>query len=102
MQIIKERKESGKGVDEFCIEKGISRNAYFYWQRKLREVACFELAKANEKEAEKCVPAGWMQLSSLTEESRTIHIEVSGCHIKVDSDTDSELLKKVCQILRAL
>ena len=36
-QIIQARKESGKSVKDFCEDAGVNRNAYFYWQRKLRE-----------------------------------------------------------------
>ncbi|NLO42481.1 MAG: transposase [Bacteroidales bacterium] len=35
-KIIKERQEGGKKVDEFCKERGLNRNAFYYWQRKLR------------------------------------------------------------------
>ena len=39
MEIIKDRKDSGLGVDEYCKINGISRHAYYYWQRKLRKAA---------------------------------------------------------------
>lgn len=36
---IQERVNIGESVTEFCQRRGISRNTYFYRQRKLREVA---------------------------------------------------------------
>ena len=37
--IIKDCKESGLKVDDYCAQHGLSRNAYFYWLRKVKEVA---------------------------------------------------------------
>jgi len=48
MQIIKDRQESGMNVKNFCLARGISRDAYFYWQHKLRKAACNSMTKAGE------------------------------------------------------
>ena len=37
--IIKDCKESGLKVDDYCAQHGLSRNAYFYWLRKVKEAA---------------------------------------------------------------
>ena len=37
--IIKDCKENGLKVDDYCAQYGLSRNAYFYWLRKVKEVA---------------------------------------------------------------
>lgn len=100
MQVIRERQESGLSIKDFCQEKGISRHAYFYWQRKLRKAACMELSK--QEEAANCVPEGWLQLTQVQETKSTLYIEVGGCRISVDAGTDPELLKMVCRILRVL
>jgi hypothetical protein len=46
-QMIQARVQSGQSIKEFCASVGVSRNAYFYWQRKLREAACAELTVTN-------------------------------------------------------
>ncbi len=102
MQVIQERQSSGQSIKDFCQEKGISKHAYFYWQRQLRKVACMELSKRKEENIVSCVPEGWMQLSQGQEIKSTLNIEVGGCHVTVDAETDPELLKKVCRILRVL
>ena len=43
-QVIRERSESGQSIKAFCEEAGIRENTYFYWQKKLREAACEQLA----------------------------------------------------------
>lgn len=100
MNVIQEQQCSGQNIKEFCQEKGISRHSYFYWRRKLRETACMELSKLQEKTGN--VPNGWMQITQSQEIKSTLDIEVSGCRVTVDESTDAELLKKVCRILRVL
>jgi hypothetical protein len=42
-QEIQERKASGLSIKEYCLTRGIGRDAYFYWQRKLKDAACGQL-----------------------------------------------------------
>lgn len=102
IKVMQERRNSGQNIKDFCQSSGISRNAYFYWQKKLREVACTELAAA--EEPRNIVPDGWMQITSRkTQQSvDTLEIEISGCRITVTNGTDHELLKNVCITLRSL
>jgi putative transposase len=102
-QVIQTRLDSGQNIKDFCQTTGISRNAYFYWQRKLRKAACTELARTT-KEPENIVPGGWMQLESKQAQhvKEVLDIEINGCHVTVNSETDPELLKKVCRTLRSL
>ena len=37
--VIKDCKESGLKVDDYCTQHGLSRNAYYYWLRKVKEAA---------------------------------------------------------------
>jgi putative transposase len=101
-QIIQKRLESGESVKDFCQAEGINKNQYFYWQRKLRELACTELSNAERLKSS--VPKGWMKLEPkvLEPSNESLNIEVNCCHIAVNTHTDPELLKKVCRILRSL
>jgi len=101
-QVIQARLDSGQSVKDFCLANGISRNAYFYWQKKLREAACTELAGA--EESRNIVPSGWMQLApkQVHPAKETLDIEINGCNVTVNTETDFELLKKVCRVLMSL
>jgi len=99
-EVIQERRCSGLSVKDFCEERGINKNAYFYWQRKLRKAACEGLLKSDE--CTNIVPTGWIQVEPKQLTQSTLHIEIGDCRITVDDSTDPELLKKVCRILRAL
>lgn len=101
-QVIKARIDSGQNVKDFCQTAGISKNAYFYWQKKLRESACTDLEKT--VEPNRSVPGGWMQIEpkQAQHDKEALDIEINGCHITVNAETDPELLKKVCHTLRSL
>ena len=101
-QIIKARNESGKSIKEFCEDTGISKHAYFYWLRKLRQTACKDLTPAEESSV--IVPNGWIRLNPAKPQCTDdgILIELNGCHITVKGNTDLELLKNVCSVLRSL
>lgn len=100
IEIFRQRQESGQKIDKFCRERGLSRHAYFYWQRKLRAAALEELPRLPESAT--ATPAGWIQLTNEGEIGETITVEVKGCQINVAMNTNPELLTKVCRILRAL
>jgi len=101
-KIIQAQLSSGQNIKNFCEARGISRHAFFYWQKKLRIAACTELSKTTDSSS--MVPSGWMQLG-LNHEHLTkeiLDVEINGCHISVGAETDPELLKKVCRILRSV
>ena len=103
-QIVQEQKQSGLSIKEFCETAGFQPNRYFYWQRKLREAACNGLPVAVEPKQE-IVPTGWAAIepAETTEvEASALPIEIGNCRIIVDSDTDIELLAKVCSMLVSL
>jgi len=43
-QVMRDRALSGLSIKGFCKQIGICGNTYYYWQRKLREAACEQLA----------------------------------------------------------
>ena len=113
--IMRERKESGLSIRAFCESAGFHENVYYYWQRKLRETAYNALPeKSSElivkqqsaaKEADKSiVPNGWAVCEPIktTNTDKSLPIEINGCRVLADADVDSELLSKVCRVLKSL
>ena len=103
-QIFKTRSERGQSIQEFCKEQGISRNAYFYWQKKLRETACTELARRETATPANKIPEGWAQIqpNKAQKEETAITIEVGGCLVRVRAGADTEQLAAVCRTLKTL
>lgn len=46
--VMRERRESGMTIRDFCRERGIKEKTFFYWQKKLRESVCENLALRQE------------------------------------------------------
>jgi len=87
-QVIQAQQASGQSIKDFCESKGIRRNKYFYWQKKLRSEACTELAK--DEESRNIVPSGWIQLESkqMQDIKESLDIENNGFHIMLWSHCD--------------
>ena len=44
-KIIQERSETGEKINEFLLRKGITKDSYYYWLRKLRRAADEQLTQ---------------------------------------------------------
>ena len=103
-EAVKERIAGGQTVSAFCKAHGISKNTYYYRQKKVREAACVAMVNSPRPE-NSVIPRGWTQLAEIapaTVPDNTLTIEISDCRIKVDAGTDTTLLAKVCGVLRSL
>ena len=93
-EIIKDRCESGLTIKEYCAERGISRDAYFYWLKKIRESA---VASASEQFAELLPPveppAGVGKATGVT-------IELNGAKIRAEDACCRSTLAMVLEVLR--
>lgn len=105
-QILQDRNTSGMSIRSYCKSAGICENVYYYWQRKLREAACGELAEAAQGDQEKAlVPTGWAvckAAETTVPPKAPLTIEIGGCRISVEADVDTELLARTCQVLKSL
>ena len=91
--IMQERKESGLSVRAFCKNAGFHENSYFYWQRRLREATCEELARIQDKP--NMVPPGFMEVrlsadkplpSIIHEGPNPVCIETAGLRIAASNE----------------
>jgi len=103
-EVMRERADRKLSIRAYCEEAGIHENTYFYWQRRLREAACSGNQTAGIAEGKSLVPKGWIALGAKEEphQAQGLTIEVSGCRIRVQADTDPVLLAKVCRALKAI
>jgi len=103
-QIMQERAESGLSIRAFCKQMGMHENRYYYWQHKLRKAACNSI-QSNEttNNIGTVVPKGWVSLCPANSLStQTILIELGGVQVTVSHDTDTNLLAKVCKVLKTI
>jgi len=110
-QAVQERVAQGQNIKEFCESRGISRNTYFYWQKKLRETVCKALpgktlaqSPATEEKSEQAlVPSGWAVCEEeSTHTASALTIEIGKFRIMVEPDVDPDRLGQVCRVLMTL
>lgn len=99
--IVQTRQSRGQSIKDFCAAEGISKNMYFYWQRKLRETACSEHVRQKSITENELVPSGWARIEPQGTKT-SLTVEVGGCQVTVSDDTNPELLVKVCRALKSL
>ena len=92
-------------IKTYCQNAGIHENVYYYWLRKLRKAACEKLASKGSAPETRLVPSGWSRLETNqapSAENAEVKIEINGCLVSASSATDTELLARVCQMLKSL
>ena len=82
--VMRERKESGLSVKAFCANAGIHENSYYYWQKKLRDVACEEMIKT-QGEAASLAPVGFTEVKVMERMAQSALAAPGQCHVSVES-----------------
>ena len=108
--IIKERQMSGLNVKRYCEQAGVSETKYYYWLKKVRRVACDQLAKTQACEIKPMIiPQGFTEVKLLESAEQEpneeaipvqIQIEVSGIKITTNSTYPVESLVSMLRELR--
>jgi len=104
--VMQEREESGLSIRAFCEQAGFHENRYFYWQKKLREMACEGLAKIQSKTtgltpmfAEVKIPAKPVSQAAVSNLPSGVCIEAAGIRITAG---DEYPVEKLASLLRSV
>ena len=99
--VIQECRTSGMMIKDWCEENNITRDKYYYWQRKVREAACESLTKqAPDSQSFAEIPTV-LTRDTITESFQTeLTILVADSVISVNRSTDPLLLKTVIKVLK--
>ena len=107
--IIRKQNESGLNIREFCKSSVIPEWQYFYWQKKLRDMACEKLMKM-QPESPTLLSSKFTEVK-LTEQSvisssvagigqNQIYIETSGIRITASGEYPVEKLAVLLREMR--
>ena len=98
-EIINDRINSGLKVNEYCQTHGISRDAYYYWLRKVRaaaiELSEVEFVELKEPDVQHPLPQpvayerGFIPQASIT---------IGEMNISVNNNTPKELIKDLIEV----
>ena len=94
--IIRSQKESGLTIDAFCESNNISKNRFFYWQKKIRETA---IQTVSNRFVEVTTPVVECSNENICR-SGCIGISLNGAVLTVDNNVSAELLARVIGVLR--
>ena len=89
--IIKDCKESGLKVDDYCAQHDLSGNAYFYWLRKVKEAALTQsgfVEVRQQVEVSSCYPSPKLTAS------------INEIVLGIDENTPMDLLANVIKVLK--
>lgn len=90
--VIKDCRSSGMKVDDYCQLHGISRDAYYYWLRKVKTAA---LQQAGFVE----LPMTENKPALTTDFTAQMVIKAGGNEISINNDTPAELIAKVLEVI---
>jgi len=114
-QILQKRKLSGKTVEKFCQDEGLSYHTYRYYQSRIYKETS-STREAREKSAtigspkdtavssNETPPVGWVicKETKATTEDIPVYIEIGKCRIVVTSAAKPELLTKACCVVMTI
>ena len=106
-QAMQERVANSESIKEFCRSRGVSKNTYFYWQRRLRENASKQLALKQTETTGSDLPARSFAEIRIAEPAAMpepkspslIYMEIGGARLTIDSTYPTE---KLAALLREL
>ena len=95
VEIIQDRNASGLTIDDYCKAHELSRNAYFYWLRKIRDAALeskgvsFTEVPLSDLQTEMAAPDFQPKLT----------VQIGNAVVRVNESTPKRLLTMVCEVL---
>ena len=111
--IIQDRISSSLTVDEYCKKNGISRHAYFYWLRLIRQEEILKLTNSDPSDVQDSNEISFCELSEPKTENELQSLEynwaerrgdltvhVNGISIQVSEATSDAFLKRVLEVVK--
>ena len=101
-QIIHDRVQSGQSVSQYCTEHGLSKNAYFYWLKKIKchvlesvEPAFVEISDQIQSDCQEREDA-----HAASCPASKVVIRSHGAEIEIDESVSEEFLTKIFRVIR--
>ena len=101
-ELICDSKASGKSVKAWCEEQGVCIKTYYYWQRRVRAVACEKIEIASLP----MVPMGGVptfaeyRQPNLKESGTAITLHISGATIEIHNGADASIIASTLSALK--
>ena len=99
--VIQDCRSSEMMIKDWCEQNNITRDRYYYWQRKVREAACESLTKQDpDSQSFAEIPTVLTRATITDPFHAELTILVADSVISVNRSTDPLLLKTVIEVLK--
>lgn len=111
IEIIKDQKQSGLRISEYCRQHGLSRNTFFYWQRIIRERLLTTTEQPQETGSPRMVElipgqqhnvaVAVIPVREIAEPVRcsSLTLMINDISIIIDENTSASLLKRTIEVV---
>lgn len=99
-KLITNFQSSGLKVDEWCEENHISRNAYYYWLRKIRKKACESILPVIPKQDSSVSFAKVELQTKQTNPMASIIIHLPSATLEIHNGTNQQTIEAVLLALK--
>lgn len=103
LTLIQQRANSGKNVNDWCKEHGISRNSYYYWQRELKLYSTYDMnvkSLAEPPDSPVIVPLASPSSSSMNTSGTAIAIDFNGLTLEIQEGASFEIIERTLRALK--
>lgn len=94
--VIHDRTDSGLTVDVYCEQHGLSRDAYYYWLRKVKLAALQQTGFVGLSQ-----PAEWETIPTNQEDPAQLTVRIRDAELTISSNTPTELIARVVTVIRS-
>ena len=98
--IIEECRSSGKTNEKWCAENDINIKTYYYWQRKVLNAVCNELAITNNIEKSPAFTEVILPGTRISEVAITLNL--NNISLQIHNGADESVISQTLKVLRNL
>ena len=100
-QIVEECRSSGQTAVKWCAENNINIKTYYYWQRKVCNAVCNELAITNNN-IEKSPAFAEVMLPGIRSSEVAITLNLNNISLKIHNGADESVIAQTLRILKSI
>lgn len=100
-EVLRRRRDSGQTIRGFCRAEGICEKTYYYWQKRIREVAGAALLEQGGNQAPTALPpAPVFAALPAPRAGGVVRVEISGAVVEIEPGADIGMVHSALRILR--
>ena len=103
-EVLRRRRESGQTIRGFCRAEGICEKTYYYWQKRLRQMAGEALAGQGEPPSSSLLPTGPVFAALPAPKGSAcadgmVRVEIGGAVVEIGTGADMDVAMGVLRML---